>query len=241
MLQGPQRRTWLEPELLGERCAHAGVGGQRVGLAAAAVERGDERGPQPLAQGVTADEGFELGDDLAAATEIEPRRELVLDETEPGLLEADTVRGDPLAVAGVGEHVTVEHRQRRGAQGERRRGIATGSQPRRLAGQAEHVEGIDRSGLDVQHVPGPRPGDERSVAERPSQPRDLDLQRVAGHAHRILGPEVLDQPLRADHDARFEGEPDEQLGRLARPHRNRDAIAVQLDRTEHRDRDHTSG
>ena len=52
VLQGPQRRTWLEPELFGERLAHTGVGAQRVGLAAAAVERGDERGPQPLAERV---------------------------------------------------------------------------------------------------------------------------------------------------------------------------------------------
>ena len=186
---GSWSRTWCSrarsagpgssPSCSASAVAHAGVGAQRVGLAAAAVEGGDERGPQPLAQGVTVDQGFELGDDLAAAAEIEPRRELVLDETEPGLFEADTVRGDPLAVAGVGENVTVEHRQRRGAQGERRRRIATGPQPRRLAGQAEHVEGIDRCGLDVQHVPGSRPGDERSVAERPSQPRDLGLQRVA--------------------------------------------------------------
>ena len=221
MLQGPQRRTWFEPELLGERLSYACVGAQRVGLAAAAVQRSDQRGPQPLAQRVPADERFELGDDLSAAPEIEPRRELVLDEPEPSLLEPDTVRGDPLAVAGVGEDITVEHRQRRGAPVERRRRIATGPQSRRLGGQAEHVERVDRAGLDVQHVPGSRPGQERPVAERPAQPRHLQLQRVAVHAHGLLGPQVLDQPLRTDHDARVERQPDQQLGRLARPHRDR--------------------
>ena len=151
------------------------------------------------------------------------------------------MRGDPLAVACVGEHVTVEPRQRAGAQGERRRRIAAGAQLGGLAGHVEHVEGIDRCGLDVQHVSGSRPGDKRSVAERPSQPGDLGLQRVASDARRLVGPQVLDQPLRADQDARFEGEPYEQLGRLARPDGNRDAIATHLDRTEHRHRDHTSG
>jgi hypothetical protein len=169
LFQTPKRWAWLEPELLGERHTHAGVGAQRVGLATTAVERRDERGPQPLAEWVLADEGFELGDDLCGATEVEPRSKLVLDETEAGFVEPDAVRDDPFAIARVRKHVTVEHRQRRRTELDRGRRIAR-SRLRCFAGEAEHLDRVDRFLGDVQDVPGPRPRDECCIAERPSQP-----------------------------------------------------------------------
>ena len=114
------------------------------------------------------------------------------------------------------------------------------SRGRCLAGQAENLDRVDCLGRNVERVAGSRPGDQRAVTERASEPRDLGLQRVAGDAHRLVRPEILDQPLGSHHDPGFEREPDEQLGRLAGPHGDCDAVAVQLDRAEHRDRDHTA-
>ena len=62
-----------------------------------------------------ADEPFQLGDHLARGTEVEPCRELVLDETETDLLEAGTVRDDPVTITGGGQDLAPEQRQRRRA------------------------------------------------------------------------------------------------------------------------------
>ena len=208
-------------------------------MAATAVERRDERDPESLAERIATQESFDLGDDLAGTTEIKLRREPILDETEAGLIEPDTVRDDPFAVAGVGENVAVEHRQRRRAEREDRCGIARVG-GRCLAGQAENLDRVDCLGRNVERVASSRPGDQRAVTERASEPGNLGLQRVAGDAHRVVRPEILDQPIGSHHDPCFQRESDEQLGRLAGPHGDCDVVAVKFDRAEHRDRDHTA-
>ena len=73
--------------------------------------------------------------------------------------------------------------------------------PRRAAFEAVQVE---PAGRDVQHV-ARRARDEHRVAaavraERLAEPRDVDLERVAGGGGRVVGPQLLDQPI-AGHDA----------------------------------------
>ena len=91
------------------------------------------------------DEPFELAGHLARGAEIEPRRELVLDETETDLLEAGTVRDDPVAITGGGQDLAAEQRQRRRARLQRSGRVAGASQRCGLFGEAEHLERIDRA------------------------------------------------------------------------------------------------
>ena len=112
LLQLPSR---VEAELVGQPVPDPLVRRQRIGLAAVAVQGDHQQRPQALAQRMRADEPFELADHLARGAEIEPRRELVLDETETDLLEAGPVRHDPVAITGGGEDLAVEHGQRRRA------------------------------------------------------------------------------------------------------------------------------
>ena len=186
-------------------------------MAATAVQRRDERCPESLAERIATQEGFDLGDDLAGTTEIKLRHKPILDETEAGLFEPDTVRDDPFAVAGVGENVAVEHPQCRRAERESGCGIAR-MRGRCLAGQAENLDRIDCLGRNVERVASSRPGDQRAVTERASEPGNLGLQRVACDPHRLVDPEFFDQPLGSHHDPGFERESDEQLGRFAGPY-----------------------
>ena len=113
LLQLPSR---VEAELVGQPVPDPLVRRQRIGLAAVAVQGDHQQRPQALAQRMHADEPFELADHLARGAEIEPRRELILDETETDLPEAGTVRDDPVAITGGGEDVAaLEHGQRRRA------------------------------------------------------------------------------------------------------------------------------
>ena len=89
-----QARARVEPEVLGEPCADALVGRERIGLAAGAVERGDQQRPQPLLVGRDRDGGLEVGDHRLA--EPQPGRELDLQELRAGLLELRAVRAGPV-------------------------------------------------------------------------------------------------------------------------------------------------
>ena len=85
LLELAQARAGLEPELVGEPGPDPLVGRQRVGLAARAVQRGDQQLPQPFPIGVGGDGGLELADHVVA--EPQARRQLGLDELHPRLLE----------------------------------------------------------------------------------------------------------------------------------------------------------
>ena len=73
-----QRRSGFEAELVGEPGADPLVRGQRVGLAARPVQRGDQQLPQPFLVGVARDGGLQLADH--GVSELQPCRELGLDE-----------------------------------------------------------------------------------------------------------------------------------------------------------------
>src|SRR4051794_21891697 len=68
-LQLSEAARRLEAELLVERAPEGLVGGERLGLAAGAVEREHELGPQPLAQRLVSAEDLELAHQVAVAPE----------------------------------------------------------------------------------------------------------------------------------------------------------------------------
>ena len=199
----------VEAELVGQPVPGSLVRRQRIGLAAVAVQGDHQQRPQALAQRMLADESFELADHLARGAEVEPCRELVLDETETDLLEAGTVRDDPVAITGGGQDLAPEQRQRRRARLQRSGRVAGASKRCGLFGEAEHLERIDRARVDLQRVTGTRPRHQRGVAQRPAQPGHLRLQHVARRADGLVSPEILDQPARCgpSHRPRGRDEP----------------------------------
>ena len=137
------------------------------------------------------------------------------------------------------EDVAAEHGQRRRARLERGGRVARAPKRGRLLGQAKHLERIDGARVDLQRVTA------RSIpvtnAASPNARRNRDtfvcsVLRAVDSG--LVSPQVLDQPLGADHDAGLEGQTDEHLGGLAPAHRYALAVAVQLDHIEHRHRDH---
>ena len=146
-----QLRSRVEAELVGQPVPDPLVRRQRIGLAAVAVQGDHQQRPQALAQRMLAHERFELADHLARGAEIEPCRELVLDETETDLLEAGAVRDDPVAVTGAGEDLAAEHGQRRRARlraqrtGRRRLETLTACSARRSTSSASTALGSTSS------------------------------------------------------------------------------------------------
>ena len=83
-----QRWAGFDPELVDEAPARVGVGAQRVGLAAGAVQREDQLPAHPFAQGVIDDQRVEFSDELAVAAECEVGVDAVLEGDESQLLQA---------------------------------------------------------------------------------------------------------------------------------------------------------
>ena len=91
-LQLADARRRLEPLLVQHR-AEVAIGGQRVGLAAGAVEREHELRPQPLAQRLAAGQRLELAGQVAVAAQRQLGVDPVLEADAPTLLQVRRLRG----------------------------------------------------------------------------------------------------------------------------------------------------
>ena len=240
-LELAQRLPRLDAELVDEQPARPLDGGQRVGLPPGAVQGGDQGGPQALAQRVPAQQPFQLGDHLAAGAEVDLGGRPVLEQAEPDLVQARPVGMEPVAVAGVDQDLAPEQAERLAGRLQRR-GRVTGA-PRRRGGrgQAGDLEGVDPAGVELQGVAPVPAADQARVVEGPAQLGHLRLQGVPGRAGGGLAPQVIDQPLGRDEPPGVQRQPDQQLGGLAGRHRERPAVALDLQRAEHADSEHGSG
>ena len=113
------------PELLDERLPRVAVGGQRIGLAAGAVEREHELATRRSRSGCSADQRLELADELRVATEREVGLDPLLESRQSEALSRAISRLGPRLVGEVGERRPAPQGQRL-AQRARRRG-AVGS------------------------------------------------------------------------------------------------------------------
>ena len=183
-LEAPQRRPRLDPELVDAAPAAPAVRRQRVGLPARAVQRGDQRRPEALAQRVRS---------TSASARRPPRRRR---RGRPGRRARSRPAPAAPPPAGPGAAAPSHRRRRSTSPAEQRQPLGgrpatpPGRRPprRRRARRGPRPGGVDAAGVDVQGVavaarrrPAPGP-------ERPAQLGDLRLQRVAGGRRRPTGP-----------------------------------------------------
>ena len=109
-----QLRARVDPELVHERRARGGVGVERLGLPAGAVEREHQLPAQSLPQRMLADERLELADELGVAATLEIGVEPRLERDEPELLQPCDLGLRPALVREVGEGGAAPERERRG-------------------------------------------------------------------------------------------------------------------------------
>ncbi len=95
LLQPAQLGAWLERHLLGEHAPGLAVSLERVGLAAAAIEREHQLPPQPLPERVLLERRSKRGDDLAMVSERERRLELLFERVDSKRLEPPRLGAEP--------------------------------------------------------------------------------------------------------------------------------------------------
>ena len=236
-LQPLESRPGVEAELVTQLGPDALVGGQRVGLPPGPVERRDEQLPQALMERVLRDRALELADHAARPTELEPRPEPDLEQGGVGLVDAGARNARPLGVACHQERRSPEQPQRRAAQVRRLLGLATLPKARCGRGGPLHREHIHVVRLDLERVATVAAGEGRRSEGAPEH-RDLGLQRVAPDLGGRRRPQVLDQALGAHELTGFEGEPRQQLRRLAARHFDLRAVDPDLQGSQQRDVQH---
>src|SRR5262249_3215722 len=87
-----QRRAWFDPELVDQQPPCRLVGGERVRLPSAAVEREHQLSAHPLPQGMSRDQHLQLRHQRSVATEGELRLNSLLQREQSQLLEPPDLR-----------------------------------------------------------------------------------------------------------------------------------------------------
>src|ERR687898_1021099 len=196
-LQLPERRAWLDPQLIDQRAASRLVALERVGLAAAPVQREHQLQVEALANRVLAHQRFELADQRRVLAEREVRLDSVLERGQPVLLQ--------LRRRALGKYLEGEILERAAAPQCKRlaESIARVLRPpgtQRLPGLGdERVEAVEveLSKARPQQIAVPL-RHEQAVAERLAQIRHVDLNRFGAGRGRPLPPQLVDQAISRD-------------------------------------------
>ena len=112
LLEPRELRRRLDPERVDQRAPQRAVGGERVLLAAGAVERGHQLGGEALVGRVLVHERLELGDEPAVLAERELGLDALLERGEAQLLEPRDRRRRERLVGEVGERRAAPQRER---------------------------------------------------------------------------------------------------------------------------------
>jgi len=197
-----QRLAGVDAELAGEQAADPAVGGERVGLAAAAVQRQHELAVQPLAQRVGGYELFQLGGELIVPAQGQVGVDPGLQRGQPQLLQPGRLGPGERVVGQVGQHRAAPQPQRF-AQHLRRLGRPAGLQrrpaggepvlePRRVQVLLVHPQEV-ATAAGHQHLARLAPGAVR--LQRPAQVEHIGLQRAGPPLGRIPAPDVVGEPV----------------------------------------------
>ena len=177
LLQPEEAGPRLDAQLLAQHGAAPLVPAQGVGLATQPVEAEEERDPHPLPEPVEGDRRLGLGHGAGRVARTEERLEALLHGRRPQGLEAGHLGGRPRRPVDVGERRTPPPGQ------SHRQPVRGGGRvaPDQLGRGGVHVllelPHVDPDQRRVEGV-GPVPGAHGVVAEGPTEPPDVALQRA---------------------------------------------------------------
>jgi hypothetical protein len=106
LLEPPQLRPPLEPELVVQPPAAGAIGGERVGLASGSVQREHQLAEEPLPVRVLGDQRLQLADQLALAAKGQIGVDPVLERRQARLLQPCDLAPRERLVRQVGERLT---------------------------------------------------------------------------------------------------------------------------------------
>ena len=232
LLQPPELRPRLEPQLVGEHAPGLLERLERVGLATAAVERQHQLPPEPLPERVVRKRRADRRRELAMLAEREPDLEVLLERVDVEHLEPACLRDEPRRAGQTLERRSAPEGERRRDRVGRGRGVAVAQRGARLREQLLEPYGIDARAL--QRVAVGRAGD-RLLSERGAEAGDVMVERVPRSGRELLPPQAVDEPVDVDHTTLPEREHREQSLALRAAHVRRRPARENLERAEQPD------
>jgi hypothetical protein len=199
LLQRLQGGARLETLLGREIRAHALVGGERVALPAAAIEREHELAREPLAAGVCRGKRLDLAGQRGVAPEPQVGLEAPLQRADPQLLQPPDLRLGPRLVADLGQRRSPQQRQRAGQEVRGAGRFALLERAAALLGTVLELAGVERAGRqreDVAADDGPQPAG--VLVEFLAQAGDRHLHALARPGAGAAVPERLEQLVGRD-------------------------------------------
>ena len=210
-VQAPQRLPGIDAELAGEQVADPPVGGQRVGLPPAPVQRQHELAVQPLPQGVPGGQLLQLGAERVVLAQRQVSLDPGLGRGQPQLLQPGGLRPGERVVGQVGQHPAAPQAQRL----PQRPGgfrvparLQRGSPRREAVLEPRRVKPLTVHPQQVPAVPGHQdlarraPGPGR--LQRLAQVRDVDLHGRDPPLGWVPAPDVLGQPVQRHDPVRLQ-------------------------------------
>ena len=194
-MQVPQARVRFDPQFAGQDRAQAGIGPQRVGLAAAAVQGEHPLEPEPFPQGMGRGERLKLRGEFAGPAAFQQRFGPRFQRRQPQFLQ-------PPGFGSRGRRVDAREggaapQARRRVEAPQRHGRVSGCQ--RVVSLGDEVleaAGVEFGGRHLGYVAW-RPGREAvRIAGGPQQlaePGQAHLQAGRGLVRRLPGPRLIDQ------------------------------------------------
>ena len=222
-----QRAPGLDAELVDERPARGLVRLERLGLAAAAVQRKHQPAVHALPERLLGDEHLELAHDVGVVAGGEIGVKPPLDRDEPQLLQPGE--------RALGERLVGEVGQRRPSPQRERLAQRLGREPRvgvsGLGQQRLEPCEIDLGRVGLQHVPG-LARDDPVLAELAAQAGDVHMDALGDRGRWRLAPQVVDQALGRDDLARVQQEQREQRALLRSAEHQRASVLDHLERAK---------
>ena len=229
ILEPPKLRPWLEPQLVSENAARLPKSLERVGLAAAAVERHHQLRPEPLPEGVVRERRTKRRRELAMLAKREPDLEVLLERVDVQRLEPARLAAEPRRASQTLQRRSAPEGQRRSDSVGRGRDVAVAQRSTGLREQLLEPDRVDARAL--QRVPVGR-ADDRPLPERGPEAGDVVMERVPGSGREILAPQTVDQPVDVNHTTLPEREHREQTLALRATHVRERSARESLERAE---------
>jgi len=232
LLEPAQRRTGVDTELVGQQRPRTGVGVQRVGLPAAAIEGQHEELPPPLAQRLGLDERAGPGQHAGRRPGSQGDRDLLLAETVGELAESLGLHPRCWKVRDIGVRRPAETIERRPdeVQGARRVG---GGERSCTLGEPFHHGRIDGVRCGAQRVAAGNGLDHQVGVEGVPEAQNVVLEGVAGSARRFFAPHRRRKRVNGDRAACVEDQRRAHRPLAAAAQRNGPVVVEYDERTEH--------
>ena len=208
----------VHSKLVGEQFAALVVHGDRLGLASGGVQRAHELGAGTFGQRVGGEQHAELTDQAGSLTEGQVGLDPVRQHAGAQFGQPGRGRGREVRSGRVGQRLAPPGEQRVPQDPRGLDRVAVGQRAPALCGQFLERGHVDRARRHGQAVSGRVRLDHVAcpgLAQLGSQPGDQRLQRVAGVAGRVLGPELPRQRAGRDDTPGVQGEQGEQHPQLA--------------------------